>query len=364
MPVLVFLVLLLQPHGVDYLDQLIMDGILRGLRKHEVVLLLGDNKRDLVREFVQSRFKCTMFSMLDIDMKRVGTSLLSRRWDGGACPVIVFYRCEQWMRELAPLIQDRQSKQAVLLVSDGVYTPQTSLMKSLATVSIVSGQLAPTVFSGLKSSMMSRQTLDASEPVIDTAHPQRYKGAIACSDLDTVIDQIHHASIMSLEDACTNIASLADIDTLRYRVPDDIISHCLPVIPSITYKSQSKRCKKQLAQKKFAATIPPLLAKTTKTMMSLHDTLEYVRMAHRIEISPQIVQFPRDDNDALLVTNANDQIRTFVYRPAFRGTMAETLTTSVSDETVFGHPVEQARLRTLAMSYVVLGTSRKRQRTT
>lgn len=341
-----------------------MNGILRGLRKHEVVLLLGDNKRDLVQEFVQSRFKCIMFSVLDIDMKRVGASLLSRRWDGGACPVIVFYRCEQWMKELAPLIRDRQSKQAVLLVSDGVYTPQKALMKSLATVSIVSGQLAPTVFSGLKSSVMSRKTSDTSEPVFDTAHPRRYKGAIACSDLDTVIDQIHHASSMSLEDACTNIESLADMDTLRYRVPDDIISHCLPIIPSITYKSQAERCKKQLRRKKLTASLPALLAKTTKVMMSLHDTLEYVQMAHDIEISPQIVQFPRDSNDALWVTNINDKIRAFVYRPDFRGTVATTLTTSVSDETVFGHPVEQARLRTLVMSYVGLDTSRKRQRTT
>lgn len=325
-------------------------------------MLRGDNKRDLVREFIQTRFKCTFFSMIDMDMKRVGTSLNSRRWDGGVCPVVVFYRCEQRMRELVPLIRNRQSKQAVLLVSDDIYTAETALMKSLVTVSIVSGRLASTIFSNLQSGSSLRTESNRSEAVVETPHPLRYKGAIACSDLDTVIDQIHHATATSLEEACENTDALTEIDTLRYHVPDDIIGHCLPVLPGIRYKSQAKKHRRHLTNHTFAATLPPLVAKTTKAMMSLHQTLEYVRMAHRIQISPQIVQCPRDDNDPLLVTNANDKIRVLVDPPAFQGDSGVTTTPSLEETLHFDHPAEQARLKDLSVYYTKSMFSLKRQR--
>ena len=336
-----------------------MNGILRGLKNNEVVMLQGDNKRDLIQEFVQKRFACVFFSVVGMDLKRVATSLGSRPWDGSACPVVVLYRCEQWMRELAPLIRNRQSKQAVLLVSDGVYTPETPLMKSLVTLSIVSGRLGPTVFSGLAAGRPSRVSRESKEPAGCTPHPLRYKGAIACSDLDTVIDQIHHATADSLETADANKETLADIDVLRYNVPGDVLSHCLPILPGITYKSQAKSRKHQIANMAFAATLSPLVTKATGSMMSLHDTLEYVRGAHQIQISPQVVQYPRDDNDPLLVTNANDKIRVLVCPTLFR----RIPVAGDPDEALFGHPVEQARLEALAYQYTGTRTTiRKRQR--
>jgi hypothetical protein len=290
-----------------------MKGVLQGLRNHDVVLLRGDTKRDLVREFIQTRFKCTFFSVVDLDMKRVSSSLQAQKWDGGTRPVIVFYHCEPWMRELAPVIRNRQQKQAVLLVSDGIYTPQTPLMMSFVSTTVVAGRLGPSVFSALKTGRST--TSDSSkrdEKVEETPHPERYKVAIACSDLDTIIDQIHHVMTTSLEDACHNADTLSDIDSLRYRVSDDITSHCLPVLPTITYKSQTKRRKRHTTNHEFANTLPAMVAKTTRVILGLHETLEYIRSAHQIQVSPQLVQCPRDDSDPLWVTNVNDKIRVLV----------------------------------------------------
>ena len=315
-----------------------MKAVLKGLRNHDVVLMRGDStRRDLVQEFVQNRFECTVFSAVNMNISRITTSLQSRRWDG-VCPVIVFYRCEQWMRELVPLIRKRQSKQAVLLVSDGVYTPQTSLMKSLVTGVVVCGRLEPTVFSALKTVKSRPMEHDPEE----TQHPTRYQVAIACSDLDAVIDQIHHVTAPSLEDACDRADALSDIDSLRYMVPDEMTSHCLPYIPSITYQTQTKIRKRLMDNHDFAKTLPSLVAKTTKTLLGLHPTLDYIRFAHQIALTPQIAQCPRDDTDALWVTNVNDKIRVLVcLLPEMSSTESPTL----------DHPSELKRLQTLAARY-------------
>jgi hypothetical protein len=328
-----------------------MQAVLRGLRNNDVVLLRGDNKRDLVQEYVRTRFKCTTFSALNMDLKQVSVCLGSRRWDGGivARPVIIFYRCEQWMRELAPLIRGRPRTQAILIISDGVYTAQTPLMTSLATVTLVAGRLQPTIFSSLK----------AGRPLVnkeESPYPERYHDAIVCSDLDVVLDQIHHSISPSLDMASTISEALSDIDSiLRHRVPDEIMSHCMPILPTITYKTQTKQCKRLYTNVAFAKTLPLLVAKTTGSMMNQHQTLEYIRSAHQITISPQTARFPRDDNDPRLVANVNDKIRVLVCPASLLVPIPheENNNKTMNDDSmiVFGHPIEMNRVNTLAARY-------------
>ena len=45
---------------------------------------------------------------------------------------------------------------------------------------------------------------------------------------------------------------------------------------------------------------------TNNSILSMHETLEYVRFAHQIKVHPGIAQYPRDDYNMNLVQNVND----------------------------------------------------------
>jgi hypothetical protein len=252
------------------------------------------------------------------------------------------------MRELAPLIRGRPRTQAILIISDGVYTAQTPLMTSLASVTLVGGRLEPTVFSALKA---GRPLRDKDE----SPYPERYHDAILCSDLDSVMDQIHHSIAPSLDMASSIDDTLSDIDSfLRYRVPDEMTSHCLPILPTITYKPQTKQWKRPASNMEFAKTLPKLVAKTRGSLLNQHQTLEYIRFAHQIQISPQIARCPRDDSEPLLVTNVNDKIRVLVCPASLlvHASPEKTHNTTHDENTfVFGHHLEMTRVNTLAARY-------------
>ena len=175
-----------------------MKKVIIGIQKHQVILLKGDSIRDVLAGYVYPKFPHESFSAVNMDLTRVASSLSSKRWDGKR-PVIVFFRCEQWMKDLSILIRNRQPKQAVILVTDGEYTSSTQLMKALATVHVVIGKMPATIFSLLKKG-----------PSADAE--KRYKGAIECTDTRTVINQIHYSN-QDNDVSCT----LSDVDVCTVR---------------------------------------------------------------------------------------------------------------------------------------------------
>ena len=126
-----------------------MQKVLQGIENNEVILLEGDDLRDVLQEYVYCKYVHETFSAINMNMVSVAASLSSKRWDG-TCPVVVFYRCEAWIKEISRLIRERQPKQAVIIVSDGVYTCHTPLLRSLATRRVVVGRMPRTIFSLLK----------------------------------------------------------------------------------------------------------------------------------------------------------------------------------------------------------------------
>ena len=268
-----------------------MNKVLKGIANHEVVLLNGDNIRDVMTEYVYSKYAHETFSAVKMDLKRVEAVLSAKRWDGTR-PVVVFFRCEEWMKEIAPLIRSRQPKQSVVLISDGEYMTNTPLMKSLASVQITIGRMPPTIFSMLKKGSTTQNPVE------------RYKHAIDATDIHSVIDQIHYTND-DFDVSCT----LSDIDMLLYKVPDDIRVSCLPIRKSIEHKSNKQIETKIASNSKFAKTLLPIVAMSTLSLRSVHETMEYIRYAHQIKVCPNISQCPRDDCDSRLVKNINDKIR-------------------------------------------------------
>jgi hypothetical protein len=267
-----------------------MNKVLRGIARHEVILLNGDNIRDLMAEYVYCKYVHETFSAINMDLDRVSSVLSAKRWDGTR-PVVVFFRCEAWIKEISPLIRDRQPKQAVILVSDGDYSSNTPIMKSIASIQITVGRMPPTIFSMLKTGSVFNSV-------------ERYKQAIEAADVYTVIDQIHYTN----PDNAVSCA-LSDVDILRYHVPEDVLSDCLPIRKSIEHKSNKKIETKTASNLKFAKTLVPILSLSTHSLMSVHETMEYIRYAHQIKVCPNISQCPRDDCDPRLVKNVNDKIR-------------------------------------------------------
>jgi hypothetical protein len=270
-----------------------MKSVFRGIAKHQVVMVKGDNIRDVIKEYVYPRYVHETFSAINMDLKRVESVLSSKRWDGTR-PVVILFRCEPYMRELSTLIRNRQPKQAVLLVVDGEYTTSSNIMKSLVDVTLIVGKVPATIFSLLKKGPLA-------DPSV------RYEKAIECTDLQTVVDQIHYSN----PDFDVS-GSLSDVDILRYHVPEDICVACLPIRKSVEYTSNKQVECTTTSNLQLVQTIQPSVALTTSSLMSKHETLEYIRYAHLIATCPNIVKCPRDDPDPNYVTNVNDRIRVLV----------------------------------------------------
>jgi hypothetical protein len=256
--------------------------------------LKGDNIRDVLTEYVYPKYPHEVFSAVNMDLTRVASSLSSKRWNGKR-PVVVFFRCEEWMKDISKLIRNRQPKQAVILITDGEYSTSTPLMKSLATLQVVIGKMPPTIFSTLKKG----SSIDAE---------QRYKAAIECTDIRTVMNQIHYSN-KTADVACT----LSDVDILQYHVPEELLTNCLPIRKEVEFTTSFRSIEnKTKSNTQFARTIQPIVDISTSSMMSMHETMEYLRYAHQIKVCPNISQCPRDDSDKNLVKNVNDKIRVLV----------------------------------------------------
>jgi hypothetical protein len=281
-----------------------MIKVINGIKKHQVILLTGDQIRDVLKEHVFSRYPHETFSAINMNMERVATCLSSKRWDGTR-PVVVFFRCEAWMNDIAGLIRKRQPNQAVILVTDGEYTIHTPVLKSLATVQVVIGKMPPTIFALLK-----RGPIVESQEYTGIPTVKSYAKAIECTDINTIIDQIHYSN----EDTDVSCA-LSDVDILRHRVPESVLVNCLPLRKSVEYISNKKVGSKTASNQKFIQTILPIVALSRSSMMSVHETLEYVRYAHRIQLRPEFARCPRDDQDPNLVRNVNDKIRVLSCMP-------------------------------------------------
>ena len=262
-----------------------MQKVLQGIENNEVILLEGDDLRDVLQEYVYCKYVHETFSAINMNMVSVAASLSSKRWDG-TCPVVVFYRCEAWIKEISKLIRERQPKQAVIIVSDGVYTCHTPLLKSLATRRVVVGRMPRTIFSLLKSGS------------------ECYKEAIDNTNINNVIDQIHNTN----EDFDVSCA-LSDCDILRYNVPEDLLIDCLPSVKSIEFKSNRQTETKIAANMKFSKTLVPIVARSTLSLRNVHETLEYIRYAHDIDTCPNIAQYPRDNDKEHVVEQINKKIR-------------------------------------------------------
>ena len=262
-----------------------MQKVLQGIKNNEVILLEGDDLRDVLQEYVYCNYPHETFSAINMNMERVAASLSSKRWDG-TLPVVVFYRCEAWIKEISKLIRERQPKQAVIIVSDGVYTSHTPLLKSLATRRVVVGRMPRTIFSLVKRGS------------------ECYNDAIENTNINNVIDQIHNTN----EDFDVSCA-LSDCDILRYNVPEDLLIDCLPARKSIEFKSNRQTETKIAANMKFSKTLVPIVARSTLSLRNVHETLEYIRYAHDIDTCPNIAQYPRDNDKEHVVEQINKKIR-------------------------------------------------------
>ena len=271
-----------------------MKKVITGIQKHQVILLRGDNIRDLLTQYVYPKFPHEAFSAINMDLTRVASCLASKRWNG-KIPVAVFYRCEQWMKDISMLIRKRQPNQAIILITDGEYTSSTPLMKSLATVNVVIGKMPTTIFSMLKKGPNG----DAEK---------RYHDAIECTDIQTVMNQIHYSN------GDTDVScALSDANVLQYHVPEEILTSFLPIRQEVEFTTSNRTIEnKTTSNIRFLRTIQPIVAMSTSSLMSTHETMEYLRYAHEIKVCPDISQCPRDDRDRNLVKNVNDKIRVLV----------------------------------------------------
>jgi len=269
-----------------------MNKILHGIQKHEVILIQGDDIRPLLDTHVFAHHPSVTFSALNMSIPRVTTCLSSTRWDGTR-PVVAFFRCE-WTQELLALIRSRQTKQAVLLVTDGDYTAQTPQLKRLADSHVVLGKRPPTIFTLLKRGPLH----------------ERYRQAIECTGMHTVINQIHYSNT-DFDVSC----ALSDVDYMQYRVPEPMLCDCLPFRKSIEFTSNKKIETKTAASHHFVHTIKPMVGLTRGDLMSGHDMMEYLRYAYQIQQCPQFAQYPRDDRNPTLVKNVNAKIRVLVCMP-------------------------------------------------
>jgi hypothetical protein len=293
-----------------------MNRVLQGINKHHVILLRGDSVRNVLKESVYSKYPHVAFSSINMDLKRVAACLESRRWDGTR-PILVLFRCEEWMKELSILIRNRHPSQAVIMVTDGEYTTHTPLMKSLADTTVVIGTLPTTIFSLLKNGPLppsgsrrkkERKKTDELENESLTGAEARYNDAIRCTSIHSVMDQIHHS-----QHGLESSEALSDMDIYQHRVPEDVLVNLMPVHGVIEYTCNKKVESKTASNTRFLRIVTPIVALSRLNLMSTHETMEYIRYAHQIKISPGFSQCPRDDVDLNFVKNVNDRIRLFAH---------------------------------------------------
>jgi hypothetical protein len=292
-----------------------MEKVYHGIDNHQVLFLQGDNVMKVLQPTVYARYVYQSFSSIEKDLHRISTCLSSKRWDGKR-PVVVFFQCDSFMKDIAPLIRNRQPKQAVILVTDGEYTANTPIMKSLSAVQMTIGKVPDTIFSLLKRTPTSKRadkqpakiqcTDYLSGPITDVG--KRYERAIKCTGIDSVIDQIHYSNHHD-----TDVSSaLSDIDLLRYGVSEELLVECLPLRKSVEYTTNKKIDSKTKTNLQFINTLQPIVARTRLSLLSVHETLEYIRFSHHIKVCPNIAKCPRDDQNPNLIQSVNDRIRILV----------------------------------------------------
>jgi len=283
-----------------------MKSVVQGIQRHQVILVQGVDHRDQIKTQVYPLFPHVVFSELDMDMGTVAASLSSRTWCGKK-PVVVFCRCDASMKKIIPLIRARQPEQAVLIVTDGEWSPQLELMKEVADVKVYSGQKPPTIFASLRSVAPTNHASLDGEPT--TVVEDRYQQAIACTSIPAVIDQIHYSN-GDFDVSCT----LSDVDLMQHRVPEDVIANCLPVRASFEYKSNREIGRKTAENLQLLSRIQPMVSVCTNSMMSRYATMDYLYYAHQIDPCPNIAQHAPDNPDPRQAKKLNDAIRDLAWK--------------------------------------------------
>jgi len=260
-----------------------MNKLLRGIEAHQVVCIRGreNNIQGILRDKVCPVHPCLFFSGLDADLTRLRAALASRQWDGTR-PVVVCVRCD--MVQVAPLIKKRQRGQAVIIVADGEYSPATT---RLADVTIKIGKVPVDMFGTLRTGSTA--------------------AIVAELGLDRALDQLGAAAKAGLGAA----GDLSDLDLLSRRIPDEMVEACLP--PNRGAVRYTAPDRKAAGNHRLLQIAQPLVAKATGSLLGSWATREYIDFAHRIEVAPEIAQFPRDDpEDPRFVQNVNDRLRVLV----------------------------------------------------
>jgi hypothetical protein len=275
-----------------------MNKISVGIRNHKVVLLTGRTDGTTLQRLVYDAFPHVIFSDATYNEVRIKETLTCRHWRGNKPKVIIFHRCEQHLREIVKWVRKRQSKQAVVFVTDGSYTASTPLLNSIADVTASIGKKPDSFFSCLR-----KKQIQVSE-------------VTQLGNVEDLLDQIHYTNSTDLELAM----SLSDMDLMNRNVPQELVESCIeleltsPIVYTSTKSIHSDRSRNQLF---FDTILYPLVTKRVGYMLPKKEILEYVRYNHDIVVSPGLMECPRDDMDSLLVSNVNDKIRAFV---AFRTT--------------------------------------------
>ena len=211
------------------------------------------------------------------------------------------------MKQIIPLIRARQPEQAVLLVTDGVWSPQLDLMKAEADVKVDIGQKPPTIFASLRSAATTNPTSMDGEAT--TIAEDRYQQAIACTSIPAVINQIHYSN-----DDFDVSCALSDVDLMQHHVPEDVIVNCLPVRAAFEYKSNRDIERKTTENLQLLERVQPMVAVRTNSMMSKYATMDYLYYAHQIDPCPNIAQHGSGEPEPRQAKKLNDAIRELAWK--------------------------------------------------
>jgi len=301
-----------------------MNRIIRtGLKESKVILLNGNYIGDVIKDLLRPKdhgARCVAFSQLTYNVDTVKDVLASRQFDGSR-QIVVFFQCDEWARELVAAIRTRPSGKPVVFVSDGNYGKGTSAMKSLADITVRIGQLAPNIFSLLShdprmdnSNSNSNSNSNNNSNSNSNSNDDRYTAAVQCIGLDAVIDQVQYSIPKTgISDVSESLDTMSLIDCMRHKLPGTILEACVPKRPTVEFTTTGSMMRIKPSQMAFSKMMPVLVSRTTGSIRGIHETLEYVRYAHKIRTSPNIAQCPRDDPDAGLINNINDKIRVLVH---------------------------------------------------
>ena len=261
----------------------LMQKLHSGIAKHKVVCIRGTNDTT-IQTILKGRHTCLFFSNLDFDVVRLQSALSSRQWNGTR-PVVVCVRCDQWMSTIAPLIKNRQSKQAVVFVTDGTFSP---IVSRLSDVTVTVGALPPDTATLLRHAYAG------------------YEALVATIGVEATLAQIHASERKTLMVS----EMMSEVDVLVRHVPDDLAAHCIPPMGTIKYIPQAALARKRAENHRLVQLVQPFVAKTTHCLRNTWETMEYISYAHAIHTSPGILQFPRDDaEDPRFIQNVNDKLR-------------------------------------------------------